>query len=78
MTQGLHNVVHFVAGPSVIGFTNLPSQVVNLTCWSVELEEATENPGQDVLAILNHFLHSLPLHSDYTATCRLRFSLALI
>lgn len=36
MTQGLHNVVHIVAGPSVIVFTNLLSQVVSLTCWSVQ------------------------------------------
>lgn len=78
MTQGLHNVVHTVAGPSVIVFTNLLSQVVNLTCWSFQLEETTENPGQGVLAILNPFLHSCPLHSDYTAACHLQFSLALI
>lgn len=78
MTQGLYNIAHIVAGPSVIVFTNLLSQVVNLTYWSFQLEEATENPGQDVLAILNHFLHSFLLHSDYTATCLLHFSLELI
>lgn len=78
MTQGLHNVVHTVAGLSVIVLTNLLSQVVNLTCRSFQLEEATENPGQGVLAILNHFLLSFLLHSDYTAACHVQFSLALI
>lgn len=78
MTQGLHNVVLTVAGPSVIVLTNLLSQVVNLPCRGFQLEEATEDPGQGVLAILNHFLHSSPLHSDYTAACHVQFSLALI
>lgn len=48
MTQGLHNVVLTVAGPSVIVLTNLLSQVVNLPCRGFQLEEATEDPGQGV------------------------------